>query len=137
MLFTPVIRRAAPSFAAAQQRSADHSADHSFQRFFHDAVLSAPAQTGTKGYTVEQDDSAYTLQIDVPGVAREHLSIGIEGTVVRIDSLADAPRSVKAAYELPQDIDASASSARLEHGVLTLKLVKSVPVSKVTPLVIN
>jgi HSP20 family protein len=65
---------------------------------------------------------------------REELNIGIEGTVVRIETRADAKRQYKAAYELPQEIDVTASAARLENGVLTLTLAKQVPVSKVTQL---
>ena len=62
---------------------------------------------------------------------------GIEGAVVRIESKADAKRQFKAAYELPLDIDAAASEAKLENGVLTLKLAKVVPVSQVSQLQIN
>lgn len=130
MIFAPVMRHATPH---ASQRAVDQS----FERFFQNAVLSTPALTGTKGYTVEQDDTSYTLQIDIPGVSRAQISIGIEAAVVRIDSLADAPRKVQAAFELPQEIDAAASSAKLENGVLTLKLAKQVPVSKVVPLTVN
>nr|WP_315426021.1 Hsp20/alpha crystallin family protein [uncultured Albidiferax sp.] len=89
------------------------------------------------GYRISQDEQAYSLQFDVPGIAKEQLSIGIEGNVVRIESQADAPRSYKAAYELPLDIDVSASDAKLENGVLTLKLAKKVPVSNVANLTIN
>ena len=76
-----------------------------------------------------QDDKAYTVSFDVPGVSKAQLSIAIEGKVVRIESLADAPRAYKLAYELPQDIDVSSSEARLDNGVLTLKLAKLVPPS--------
>jgi len=62
-------------------------------------------------------------------VAREDLSIDIDGPVVRIQTKAEARRQYKAAYELPQDIDADATSARLENGVLTLSLAKKQPVS--------
>ena len=48
-----------------------------------------------------------------------------------------AKRQYKAAYELPQDIDVSASEAKLETGVLTLKLVKLKPEGKATKLTIN
>lgn len=89
------------------------------------------------GYRVTQDEHAYSLQFDVPGIAKEQLSIGIEGSIVRIESQPDAPRAYKAAYELPQDIDVSASDARLENGVLTLKLAKKAPVSNVSHLAIN
>jgi HSP20 family molecular chaperone IbpA len=73
----------------------------------------------------------------VPGLAREDLAISIEGAVLRIDSKAEAKRQFKAAYELPQDIDVATSEAKLENGVLTLKLGKLVPVSQAAQLQIN
>ncbi len=63
--------------------------------------------------------------------------MGIEGSIVRIETKEGAPRQYKQAYELPQDIDAGSSEAKLENGVLTLKLGKQVPVSRVTQLTIN
>ncbi len=86
---------------------------------------------------MEQDDKSWTLSLDVPGFAREDLAISIEGAVLRIESKAEAKRQFKAAYELPQDIDVAASEAKLENGVLTLKLGKLVPVSQATQLQIN
>ena len=117
MFFVPVIRRStfAPSLRA-------------FDRFFNE---SAPAEQPTA------DDKPLELSFDVPGVSREQLSIGIEGNVIRIETLADAKRQYKAAYELPQDIDVSKSEAKLENGVLTLKLVKVQPESKAVKLAIN
>jgi HSP20 family molecular chaperone IbpA len=53
-----------------------------------------------------------------------------------VQSLEGAPRRYRAAYELPQEIDAASSEARLENGVLTLKLIKQVPVSKATRLAV-
>ena len=84
---------------------------------------------------MEQSDEAWTLSLDVPGVAREQLTIEVDGTVVRLATVADAPRQFKAAYELPADIDADATSAKLENGVLTLTLGKKKPVvtSRTTP----
>jgi HSP20 family molecular chaperone IbpA len=90
-----------------------------------------------KSCAVTQDDSAFTLTFDVPGVSRDQLNIGLEGNIVRMTTKEDAPRQYKQAYELPQDIDAGSSEAKLENGVLTLKLAKQVPVSKVTELVIH
>jgi HSP20 family protein len=94
--------------------------DRGFERFLHASVASGPK--------VEQNDEAWTLSLDIPGVSREHLTIEVDGPVVRLQSVADAPRQVKAAYELPADIDAEATSARLENGVLTLTLGKKKPV---------
>lgn len=86
---------------------------------------------------VEQDEKSFTLSFDVPGISREQLTIGIEGSVVRIQSKDDAPRKYRAAYELPSELDVANSQAKLENGVLTLKLAKLVPVSKAAELVIN
>jgi HSP20 family protein len=52
-------------------------------------------------------------------------------------TLPEVARRYKAAYELPLDIDVASSEANLENDVLTLKLAKFVPESKVTKLAIN
>jgi len=119
MLFVPVIRRSAfaPSLRA-------------FDRFFSEpASVEQPAQAA--------EDQPLELSFDVPGVTREQLSIGIEGNVIRIETLPEAKRQYKAAYELPQDIDVAKSEAKLENGVLTLKLAKVLPESKAVKLAIN
>ncbi len=77
------------------------------------------------------------LTLDVPGVSREQLDIGIEGDVVRVSSKEDAARKVKAAWRFPLEIDVTASGAKLENGVLTLTLGKKVPVSNVSQLAIQ
>lgn len=126
MFFAPVVRTraAAPAF---------RSLDRSFERFVNEAVVGPAA----RALNVEQDDKAWTVTLDVPGIPREDLSIGIEGAVVRVETKAEAKRQFKAAYELPLVIDTSASEAKLENGVLTLKLAKLAPVSNVTQLTIN
>lgn len=118
MFFAPVVRTRAYS-------PAFRSFDRSFERFVNDAFFS----NANPGFNVEQDDKAWTVRLDLPGVAKEELSISIEGTVVRIETAKEAKRPFKAAYELPQDIDADASAAKLENGVLTLTLAKKAPVS--------
>ena len=102
-----------------------------------DGVPSQLDKGAQKGIGVESDDTSVTLSLDVPGLAKEQLTIAIEGDIVRIESKADAPRSFKAAYQLADDIDAATSEAKLENGVLTLKLSKVVPVSRETVLAIN
>jgi HSP20 family protein len=118
MFFAPVVRTRAHS-------PAFRSFDRSFERFVNDAFFT----NTNRGFNVEQDDKAWTITLDVPGVAKEDVSINIEGTIVRIETRAEARRQVKAAYELPQDIDAEASAAKLENGVLTLTLAKKQPIS--------
>lgn len=118
MFFAPVVRTrdSAPAF---------RSFDRSFERFVNDAFFS----NASRGFEIQQDDKTWTVSLDLPGLAREDLTISIEGTVVRIDTRKEARRQFKAAYELPQEIDVDATSARLENGVLTLVLAKKVPVS--------
>jgi HSP20 family molecular chaperone IbpA len=124
MFFAPVVRTraASPSF---------RSFDRSFERFVNEAFF---AGTTNPGYKVEQDDKAWTVTLDLPGVAREDLLVNIEGAIVRIETKAEAKRQFKAAYELPQDIDTEASGAKLENGVLSLTLAKKVPVSNARTL---
>lgn len=127
----------ATNHPAAVRRSAYAPAMRSLDRFL-DQALAAPAATSNACRAdLKSDDAGWTLTLDVPGVSREQLTIGIEGPVVRIGTVADAPRPYKQAYELPQDIDAPVSSAKLENGVLTLTLAKKQPVNNVTNITIN
>ena len=126
MFFTPVIRR-----------SAYYPALRNAQRILDEALAVPISSSRQNQCSVVQDEKSYSLSFDVPGVTREQLSIGIEGNVVRIESKPEAERQYKAAYELAQDIDVQTSEARLENGVLTVKLGKKLPQSNSTELPIN
>lgn len=104
------------------------------EKFLNDTFSSLSDTGATKTARVEDQEKAYTLQIDVPGLAREQLDISIEGDVVRVASKEGAARQVKAAWRFPLEIDTASSTAKLENGVLTLTLGKKVPVSNVTHL---
>ena len=86
---------------------------------------------------LKDEGAHWSLSIDVPGVSREQLAIAIEGRAVKVETVEGAPRQYKRAYEFTQDIDAAASSAKLENGVLTLTLAKARPESKATTLPIG
>ena len=122
MFFAPAVRT---------RTYVPRSFDRSVERFINDAF--APQRS----LNVEQDDKAWTVTLDLPGVTREELSIATEGSVVRIETKAEAKRQVKASYALPLEIDVATSEAKLENGVLTLKLGKKLPVSNVSQLAIN
>ena len=98
--------------------------DRSFERFLSDSMF----QPLARGARIEQDDGAWTLSLDVPGVAREQLSIDVDGAVVRVKTVDGAPRQYQAAYEFPTEIDAEATTAKLENGVLTLTVARKKPV---------
>jgi len=116
MFFAPALRTRAYVPARAFDRS--------FERFLNESLFN-PAASGVK---VEQGDEAWTLTLDLPGVSREQLAIDVDGTVVRVQTAKEAARQYQAAYELPAEIDADATSAKLENGVLTLTLAKKKPV---------
>ncbi|MFM9879715.1 MAG: Hsp20/alpha crystallin family protein [Burkholderiaceae bacterium] len=125
MFFTAPVRTAAYTPAV-------RSFDRHLERLLSQGLTSAPLNA-----RIEQDDKAATLQLDIPGLTKAQVAVAIEGHVVRISSTEDAPRQVKAAYELEHEIDLAASNAKLENGVLSLHLAKVVPVSKVTQLAIE
>jgi HSP20 family protein len=116
MFFAPAVRTRA--YVPAR------SFDRGFERFLNESFFQ-PVAAGPK---VEQNDDAWTVSLDLPGVSREQLAIDVDGAVVRVATAKDAPRQYKAAYELPADIDVDATSAKLENGVLTLTLGKKKPV---------
>lgn len=129
-MFYSVATRPSRSFASAPRNGA-------LDRFLSDtfaALDSTPSPA--KSAAIEDLETSYSLQLDVPGLAKEQLDIGIEGDVVRVASKEGAARSVKAAWRFPLEIDAANSSAKLENGVLSLSLGKKVPVSNVSQLTI-
>ncbi len=117
----------------ALRRTANAQAGRSLERFLSDAR--ADARQPSAQY--QQDEASYQLTLDMPGISKEQLSITIEGAVVRIQSRDGAARQYRAAYELPQEIDAATSDAKLENGVLKLRLAKKVPVTNAAEITIQ
>ncbi len=120
MLFAPVAAYRRPTL-------------HAFERFL-DEVMRAPAQAGV---CASQDEKVHELSFDMPGVSREHIRVDIEGTQVRIQTLPEAARQYRGVYDFPQELDPATSSAKLENGVLSLRLAKVQPVSKARSLTIG
>ncbi|MES2947237.1 MAG: Hsp20/alpha crystallin family protein [Pseudomonadota bacterium] len=112
---------------------ASANSGRALERFMGEALRASTH----KAVTYTHDDTSFTLTLDMPGIAKDQLAIAIEGAIVRISSKEGAPRSYNAAYELPLEIDTASSEAKLENGVLTLKLVKKVPVNNATELTIQ
>jgi HSP20 family protein len=96
----------------------------------------------TPALDISEDDKAYSVTVDMPGVAKEAVKVRVEGRRVHIETAtaeAAAPtdgsrvlyRERRAAsyarsFSLPVEIDQTQSQARFENGVLTLTLVKRV-----------
>jgi HSP20 family protein len=132
MFYTPVSTLRSRLAYAPSVRSLDRSVERFLQHAFN---VPAPAATSDQA-SPGQDDKAYTLTFDMPGVAKDQLTIQIEANLVRIETKPEASRAYRAAYEFATDIDSAASEAKLENGVLTLKLAKQVPQSNAVSLAI-
>lgn len=120
-------------------RSFDAAFDDAIEQFFGLAAEPAQALRQPALDIVESDDG-YTVTVDMPGVAKENVKVAIDGR--RVDVTADVKRDVEKkdgerivrrersaaswarSFTLPAELDQSASSAKLEHGVLTLTLGK-------------
>ena len=133
MIFTaPMIRRSSQGFPRA--------ADQALQRFLQSTLtpplhrLSEASASASAAFTATQDEHATTLQLDVPGVSRDQLQLRLEGAQVHLTSVEGAPRKVQRSWELDHEIDVAASNAKLENGVLTLRLAKLAPVDKAVTL---
>lgn len=133
------------------QRLSQHQASE-FSRHLERMFHADPEQAMTlrsPALDVSETASAYTLQLDMPGVSKEAIKISIEGRRVSID--AEQPKPASAAtgdadgkqapsaqllyreraltrysrsVSLPQEVNQADSNAKLENGVLTLTLVK-------------
>lgn len=130
----PRSARPARNFSSTSPATTRSSA---LEQLLTDSVSSRGETSVARCATVKDLESSYALELDVPGLTKEQLDIGIEGDVVRVASKEDAPRKVKAAWRFPLEIDVANSSAKLENGVLSLMLGKKVPVSNVTSLSIS
>jgi HSP20 family protein len=89
---------------------------------------------------VKETPQAYTLEAEVPGVAKEDIHVNVEGNVVTLraevkqqDRQTDGEKllrseryygSVSRSFQMPTDIDNSAAKARYDNGVLQLVLPK-------------
>lgn len=87
---------------------------------------------------VRETASAYVLQLDVPGVAKEDIKIDVDEKTVRIEAtfkraavegessvLSERASGVATRnFRLPHAVDAELASAQHEHGMLTLTLPK-------------
>jgi HSP20 family protein len=99
--------------------------DSAFERFMTDTFRGFGPL-----HDLQDDGQSVTLSMDVPGVAKEHLQVSVEGRTVRIETSKDATRQIRASYELAEEVNPDGCSASLENGVLTLKLAKAQPIQR-------
>jgi HSP20 family protein len=139
-----------------------HNADlaRSFDRLFDEGLFDRHAgsprsdavATRSPALDVSETEQAYTVKLDLPGVAKEDVKIAIEGRQISVQA-SSSQRSDKQegervlyaerllasyarSFTLPLEVDQAESSARLEHGVLTLQLAKR-SATKASQLTVN
>ena len=89
---------------------------------------------------VTEDDKAYTVHADIPGVKKEDIHVGVEGNLVSIHTEIKDEKDVKEgskvlrserhygslsrSFSLTQEVDENAVTAKFTNGVLELVLPK-------------
>src|ERR1700704_3595377 len=117
---------------------AESGIDEVFRGFFR-PVRVERAPVTIKMDVTEQDD-AYTVKAEIPGVGKDEIQVSIEGSQVTIGAEVKREKDVKngervlrseryfgsvyRVFTLPVEVDEATSQAKYENGVLELKLVK-------------
>lgn len=119
--------------------------DAVFNRFLNAVTTVDPSTlVRTPALDVSETERAYSVTLDLPGIAKSDVKITIDGR--RVDLEAQAAKAIEApkdgdrvlhtersavryarSFTLPVEVDQAASEATLENGVLTLTLVKKQP----------
>ncbi len=108
-----------------------------YVRPLHGEPLPDPAQIKID---VKENDQAYTIQAEVPGVGKEDIQVSLDGDVVSLraevkqqdvqtkdDKVLRSERyfgSIVRSFQLPQEIDQAQAKAKYDNGILTLTLPK-------------
>ena len=135
MFLVPLTRR------ADWVRSFDRLFDQSVDRLFADGS-SAAALPRSPALDVAESDQAYTVTLDLPGMAKDNVKVSIEGRRVQIEAQASkaderkeggrvlvrerANSSYARSIVLPVELDQERSTAKLDNGVLKLELAKRI-----------
>ncbi len=124
----------------ASTRRVNPTLSRAIDHLFNDSYLSGEPRV--PALDVAESDTAYTLTLDLPGLAKDQLKVTVQGRCVNIEANATAAQAKEgervlyrersaAQYartvSLPAEVDQSTSSAKFENGVLTLTLAKRVP----------
>lgn len=117
--------------------------ESAFRRFLSPARLGLDleAQTLDMRLDISENDKAYVVKADVPGVKKEDINVRIDGNVVQIDAEVKREKeekgdggkvlrseryygTVSRTFSLAADVDEAKADAKYADGVLTLELPK-------------
>jgi HSP20 family protein len=121
-------------------RPASDALDDLFRGFFMQPVRFEGQPEMQIKMDVSEDDKAYQVHAEIPGVRKEDIHVNIDGNQVSISAEVKNEKEVKEgekllrseryygsvsrAFSLAQDVDEAASQARYKDGVLELTLPK-------------
>ena len=121
---------------------ADDAFDDLFRGFFMRPVRFEEQQEAQIKVDVSEDEKAYTVHAEIPGVKKEDIHVTIDGGQVAISAEVKNEKEVKEggkvlrseryygkvsrAFALGQDVDEAAAQAKYDNGVLELRLPKRV-----------
>jgi HSP20 family protein len=123
----------------------DEAFDDLFRGFFVRPVsYDAPAGAAQFRVDVSEDEKAYQIRAEVPGVKKEDINVSIDGDTVAISAEVKNEKDVKngervlraeryygkvyRAFTLGQAVDEAGTSAQYANGVLELTLPKKAAV---------
>jgi HSP20 family protein len=114
--------------------------DDTFERFFGPVTAGEGSTARSPVLDVAESDKAYTVKLEIPGVAKEDVKVSIDGRYVTVqahsqhaDEKKEGDRvvyrersesSFARTFTLPLEVDQAEAGAKLEQGVLTLTLPK-------------
>ena len=123
----------------------DTGFDDLFRGFFQPIRLEGRSQPMSIRMDVTEDDKAYIVRAEIPGVNKEDIQVTIEGNQVtfgaevkREKDVRNGKRalrteryygSVHRSFTLPVEVDEATSEAKYDKGVLELKLAKKAQLS--------
>lgn len=118
----------------------DDTFDDLFRGFWMRPVRAGGQQDIQIKLDVKEDDKAYTVHAEIPGVKKEDIHVAIDGGQVSISAETKKEKEVKEgtkvlrseryygkvsrSFALGQDVDESKSEAHYKDGVLELSLPK-------------
>lgn len=120
--------------------------ESALRRFFAPVAFETGTPALKMRIDVAENDNAYEVKADIPGVKKEDINVRIDGNVVQIDAEVKREKetkgdgdkvlrseryygSVSRTFSLADDVDDSKAEAKYADGVLTLKLPKKATVA--------
>ena len=73
---------------------------------------------------INEDKEKYTIEVIVPGVKKEDVSIEVENNVLMIEFKNRSSIQERRKFYLPSDVNLTAITAKLENGILEIQLQK-------------